>query len=166
MMYIDEVKGMLRLFVQCLAAVEDLLLWRKDKMLFSAALCIGFQALVSAPHYLPAACCLLWLGFLLHSYSMPPNVAILDDGEDGRLEAKIHSRTTFRDHLLALILNRKFAPLVIEPRRRLSGSGRPRSPNGRKSPNGRMSPSGRKSPSVSPTDNCLLYTSPSPRDRG
>ena len=123
MVYIAELKGTIRLAVSLFAALEDVLLWRTRKIPFSLALCIGFQMLVGMPHYLPAAGCLSWLLFLLHTYSLSSST--MEEG-DANLDKEIHARPSFLQHIGALLFDRARPPLTVQPAGTLPGRYRKR----------------------------------------
>ena len=64
MLYVDELKLTLRLAISLLAALESVLLWRRSQLRVSIGLCVSAQLLLSYPHFVPSAGCVVALVFL------------------------------------------------------------------------------------------------------
>ena len=54
-MYVDELKTVAKLAIAALAHIESILLWRWPVLHHSVVVFVGFQLLVSYPHFLPAS---------------------------------------------------------------------------------------------------------------
>ena len=69
MVYVDELKIVLKLAIGTLATLENILLWRTSYIPVSSATCVGFQFLLSHPHLVPSAACIVALAFLHSTYA-------------------------------------------------------------------------------------------------
>ena len=111
MVYVNELKGLLRLAISLFAAVEDVLLWRTRQIPLSMAVCVGYQYLVGNPHRLPAASCLVFLVFLVFTHSLP---AASVDPTDARLDSEVHARSSFFS-IVGALAGRMPKPLDVKP---------------------------------------------------
>ena len=103
MVYIDELKTVVRLMITFVAVIEDILLWRRSSCLTSAALCLLCQFLVSRPSYIPASWGLIAIAFLHRTY--------VQQSDDPRLDLPIHARPTFLQLFKALIFDTPPTPI-------------------------------------------------------
>ena len=92
MKYVDELKVVAKLAVMLVAAIENVLLWRCHAIGYSVVSFVGFQLLVSYPHYFPVSWGVGLLLILLATYSVP--------AEDPRLEEEVHARPASHSHRL------------------------------------------------------------------
>ena len=83
MVYVDELKANLKSAISVLAGLESWLLWRKRYIPCSMASCVAYQVIISYPHLIPSACCVMALVFL-HMTCADPRMCT--------------SRESFRDH--------------------------------------------------------------------
>lgn len=107
MFYVNELKDVARLVIRLLATVESILLWRGPWIRHSISNCVGFQILVSFPHFFPPSVGVLTLLMLFSTYGLHE--------EDDRLNQSIHQRPSFLQLCTALVLDKKPAPIKYSP---------------------------------------------------
>ena len=71
MAYLGELKLVLKDAISLIAALENILLWRRAAIGYSATNFVLWQLLVSYPNFFPASWCLLLVVFLFSTYFTP-----------------------------------------------------------------------------------------------